>query len=515
MRFLKNSPAITLDDILVIQDDDTDTLEVNKREEDHEEISIEEAVEAAVREDDGNQYDIISKTAFLIGIKEWVFESEEEPPKMETYIELSSNPNARTIRNLCIIRNQVAHNFPYINSFRQGKNNIVKMTDIIPQETLKELYESGINVYYSKHNPTGYIMHINKLIQTRIDGIRDIFPKWVNWDYLRDTFIMKGGDKEDDIKKEALKFHANMNFYPYRQFINWPASKEGNILKNDRRFLTLLYRWNDDIFADTGLVSDASAATKDNIHLFVEESRKCVFIVDCENSDPYRLCAAIRSLGKERLAKIDKIILFDDVNTVPAWKMLSSYIDIPVEYILIERIKENKSLTDVKLATRACREFYKNDVDSFVLVSSDSDYWGLMEGLPEARFLMMVEHDKCSCQLKGALLSKNIFYCYLDNFYIGGAEDLKRDAINREIARQITRTAVFDLNHAMEEALKKARIEMPKDKMKEFIIDTMADHLRISVNEDGMAELSYMDEWQVFESENDEESISGWEKPCC
>ena len=43
---------------------------------------------------------------------------------------------------------------------------------------------------------------------------------------------------------------------------------------------------------------------------------------------------------------------------------------------MIERIKQNKSLVDIKLTARACQEHYQKQVDSFVIVSSDSDYWG-------------------------------------------------------------------------------------------------------------------------------------------
>ena len=35
---------------------------------------------------------------------------------------------------------------------------------------------------------------------------------------------------------------------------------------------------------------------------------------------------------------------------------MRSYTSIPVEHILIERIKQNKSLVDIKLTARACQE---------------------------------------------------------------------------------------------------------------------------------------------------------------
>lgn len=54
--------------------------------------------------------------------------------------------------------------------------------------------------------------------------------------------------------------------------------------------------------------------------------------------------------------------------------MDAKYGSIPVEHIMTERIKQNKSLVDIKLTARACQEHYQNHVDSFVIVSSDSDY---------------------------------------------------------------------------------------------------------------------------------------------
>ena len=56
------------------------------------------------------------------------------------------------------------------------------------------------------------------------------------------------------------------------------------------------------------------------------------------------------------LQKITAIILFDDVHTATAWRILENYTRIPVEHIMIERIKQNKSLVDIKLTARACQE---------------------------------------------------------------------------------------------------------------------------------------------------------------
>lgn len=52
-------------------------------------------------------------------------------------------------------------------------------------------------------------------------------------------------------------------------------------------------------------VSNVSDSTKDNIYRFIEDSKRTVFLEDCENSDPYALCAAVRKLDPGRLSRID------------------------------------------------------------------------------------------------------------------------------------------------------------------------------------------------------------------
>ena len=40
-------------------------------------------------------------------------------------------------------------------------------------------------------------------------------------------------------------------------YINWHPHDEGNILYNDKKFVTLLYQWHDDEFTEYSKVSDA------------------------------------------------------------------------------------------------------------------------------------------------------------------------------------------------------------------------------------------------------------------
>ncbi|WP_035778834.1 NYN domain-containing protein [Butyrivibrio sp. MC2013] len=440
----------------------------------------------------GEQFDIVSRVAYLLGINKKFFENEYEPVKAEIYRKLEKDKKARIIRNLCILRTQLEHNFLKVcHGIQQEGRSIMGMPEYMPIAAMQSLYDDGIEIYVHLKEPTPYLINLNKNIKSRINNCRDLFPQWINWDYLSDIFIMPDGLTEEGTKRAAAFYYENMNYYPYKQYLNWPASDEGNILLNDRKFVTLLYRWNNDEFQNLSLVSDVSDRTKANIYTYIENSDKCVFIVDCENSDPYSLCAAIRNLDPERLEKIEKIILFDDIHAASAWEILSSYVSIPVEYIMIERLKDNKSLADVKVAARTCREYYTNNVDSFVLVSSDSDYWGLMEELPEARFLVMVEHDKVSYALKETLIKNDIFYCYIDSFYAGGADDIKTDAIQKELARSIKASLDLNLNSLMNEVLNRTRIEMTDEEVKSFIKRKIKNQLEIDIADDGEVSLNY------------------------
>ena len=434
----------------------------------------------------GEQYEIVSKVAYLIGVGKIFFEKEHEPPKIDIYEKLEKEKKARIIRNLCKLRTQLEINFLRVcHGIQREGRSMMAMPEYLPTECFEQLDHDGVQIYVQLKEPSKFLFHINRTIKERINNCKDLFPDWINWAYLSDIFIMPDGLTEAGTKAEAQFYYENQKYYPYKQYMNWPADDQGNILWCDEKFVTLLYQWNGDEFTDLSRVSDVSDRTKANIYTFIEDSEKCIFIVDCENSDPYNLCAAIRNLDPEELSKIDKIILFDDVHAASAWEMLASYIDIPVEYVLIERLKDNKSLADVKVVARTCKEFYENKVDSFVLVSSDSDYWGLIEEMPGAHFLIMVEHDKCSHVLKETLVNNGIFYCYIDDFYAGGGDEIKADALKREISHLLGASLDLNLAQLLEDALDRTRIEMSAPEKKKYIKEKLKDRLCVIIDDEG------------------------------
>lgn len=344
-----------------------------------------EALEADKARYKDSTYEIVSKVAYLIGVPKRIFENEYEPPKMEVYERLEQDKAARIIRHLCMIRTAIERNFKHINErMRFDYTSIYNLPEYIPQDSMAQLTSDGINfVKKSSKKLCHHVIEINKLIADRINNCKKLFPLWLNWQYIKNLFVMPDGLTEDGTKAAADIYYAHLLFYPYQIYINWPPKEEGNILYNDKK--------------------------------------------------------------------------------------LESFTAIPVEHMMIERVKQNKSLVDVMLISRTCQEHYKNNVDSFILVSSDSDYWGLISSLEDARFMVMIERESCGPDLKNALTDAGIFYCYIDDFYSGNTEDIKQSALFKEMYRYIDNAVRLNIFEMLDAAIYATRIEMSSAEKQQFI----------------------------------------------
>ena len=431
-------------------------------------------------------YELVSKVAYLIGVPKRIFENEHEAPQLEIYEQLDNDKTARIVRNLCVVRTSIERNFKHINDkMRMEYKTILSMPEYVPSDSLNQLTADGINfIKKSSTKLTHHIIEINRLISDRINNCKPLFPLWINWQYIKDIFIMPNGLTEEGTKLAADLYYSNLSYYPYQVYINWIPADEGNVLYNDKKFATLLYQWHNDYFGEMSKVSDAGTYVKSNIYDYIEDSDKVVVVVDCENSDPYKLVATLKNLNSDYTQKIASIILFDDVHTASAWRILEEFTKIPVEHMMIERVKQSKSLVDIMLTARACQEHYTNNVDSFIIVSSDSDYWGLIQSLPYARFLVMIEREKCGPDMKAALVSSGIFFCYIDDFYSANAEEIKHSALFREMYRYIDNHVQLNVNEMFSEALRATRIDMADAEKKQFFHRYIRS-MQMSISDDG------------------------------
>lgn len=433
-------------------------------------------------------YFVVSRVAYLIGVPKNIFENEHEPPQLECYDRLENEAQARIVRNLCVLRTEIERNFGKIfQEMRDNLKNLHSLPEYISQESLKQLAEDGICIEKANSTPSQYIIEINRNICNRINNCKDLFPLWLNWDYIKELFIMPNGLNDVGIRAAAAQYYGNKSRYPYQVYINWDYVNAGNILYNDKKFVSLLYEAHQDYFTDMSKITDAGNLTKEGIYRFLEKNEKIDVVVDCENSDPYKLYATLNNLDQNALLpKISKIILFDDVHTTPAWKILEKFTDIPIEHILIERVKENKSLVDIRLTTGTCREYYQNGVSAFILVSSDSDYWGLISAMPELHFFVMVESEKCGPDIKKALIDSGISYCYIDDFCTGNSNEIKTTAVLGEVRQTVDQSFHLNMKQVLEDACRVTRAEMSTGEMKQFY-ERYIKKMRVVIASDGEA----------------------------
>lgn len=233
---------------------------------------------------------------------------------------------------------------------------------------------------------------------------------------------------------------------------------------------------------------DAVEDTKENIYEFIRESMRVVIVVDCENSDVYKLYGVLKNLNSEQMSKIEKIILYDDYHTSCGWDWLEKFIHIPVFHEEVERVTDRKSLVDIKMTAGVCEAYYKDNIDSFILCSSDSDYWGLISSVKDAHFLVMYEYSKCGQSIKDALTKRCIFHCSIDDFYTGNASDLKKKVMINEL-KNLTNDIVGKNGWEMTRQIyERTKITSTEREMKDFY-NKYVKSLRLKINEDGVFEI--------------------------
>ena len=415
-----------------------------------------------------NTYEIISKVGFLIGVNKGIFENENSTLDYNWFLLMEKEKSARIIRNLCALRTQLFRQYKKINpQIFYNMKNLDTLPEYISPELLQELEEDGIEVIHANWQLNQYIVFFSSEIKNRISECRHWFPIWINWDYIRELFIIPKISDNKQLKTIWGYYTNHLDRYPYQMFIQWKAQADGNILLNDEKFVNILYGIHGKIFYDKNKLKDASDYTKANIFSFIEHGENVAIVVDCENADLFKLYSMLSNLEASFIGKVKKIILYDDIHTSSGWKLLNRFVDISVEHKIVARVKDDKSLVDMKLAVGTCREYYQNHIDSFILVSSDSDYWGLITEMPECRFMVMVEYEKSSAAIINAMKEKDISYCYIDDFCSSNLEAIQSEALLMEM-RSYFKEHSFSIQEILQTAVNNTRVTMSKQELEEF-----------------------------------------------
>ena len=429
------------------------------------------------------QHDIADTVGYLLGVP-------QEHINEETYTQLQKMKPARVIRNLCTLRSDLIRNGSMAcNAMKLDKTkSLLGQKEYISADAQKQLAADHINWHKgSVRHLAECVISLNNEISNRINNCKDLFPVWLRWDFIKALFIMPGGTTKKGVDTAIAQFLESKKLYPYQVWLNWRPKDVGNILFDDQKFVSSLYAQNNFTFNATSRVSDMGGFVKEKIYEFIGSGQKVVMAVDCENADPFKVCAAVKGLPEKYAKKVSKIILFDDNKTSPVWRKLQNFLDIPVEHITVERIVKFKSLVDTTLTATVSKEHYLNGVDAFILVSSDSDYWGLISTLTDAKFLVMVERQCCGADLKEALKESDIYHCYIDDFYTGDVDDIKYRIILQSATSALEEVAI-DLNEILNRAVSENFVDLSGTERRQ-LFDNYLRKASLTIDDKGVAHI--------------------------
>ena len=96
----------------------------------------------------------------------------------------------------------------------------------------------------------------------------------------------------------------------------------------------------------------------------------------------------------------------------------------------------------------------------------------------------MIEREKCGPDMKNALIESGIFYCYIDDFYSGNAEEIRHSAILKEMGEYLARTVKLNVKTMLDEALRATRLEMAAVERKQFF-DKYIQSMKLTIDENG------------------------------
>lgn len=363
-------------------------------------------------------------------------------------------------RKLCSLRSLIIAKFTEINEqFRNG----VQLADIsMTARLVADLAKYDVEIVNSG-SLSRNVMELNEWIDERMEkialGFKGIPQKWI-----QELFRMPNGNDVDGVRAAVRRYRQFKNFYPYQKYINWPFAetpeekRSKNILGNDRELHELLAEIHRN---KAVLLTD-----------FIGTAKDVVVVVDCENSDAQRLYDSLAFMKQY----LRKIILIDDTHTNLMWdELVREYRNegIRVEHDELPRLKEQKSLVDLRMVAKTCEEYYKNHVEHFILVTSDSDVWALITSLPDADIMVLAERCKSGDVFIEALTQHSIKYVFMED--ITEESTLLMDRIMRkEIEKQMSRSYI-DVRRIVTTAAEKLNLYLDKETIDLYVSEALGE----------------------------------------
>ena len=146
---------------------------------------------------------------------------------------------------------------------------------------MSEINELSEDIPFTNKTVIDDIAVIEKVLNRKIDDVLTILPSWVEKKFIKKLFLINTA-----FASELKKFRRNRNLYPYSAYINWEPKPAGNILLNDRRFLSIIYRENGAQFHDIEKINKVNVHTVMSVYEYIEQTNGNISPAPPSNSSP-------------------------------------------------------------------------------------------------------------------------------------------------------------------------------------------------------------------------------------
>lgn len=363
-------------------------------------------------------------------------------------------------RKLCSLRSVIIANFTDINE--QFRNHMPLEEISQTARLVADLAKYNITIENAA-SLSRNVMELNEMIDARIEKISLGF-KGIPQEWIQEMFHMPNGDGVDGVRVAVRRYRQFKNFHPYQKYVNWPFAetpeekRSKNIFGNDKELMAML--------------AEIHANKSSQLFDFVGTAADLVVVVDCENSDAQRLYDSLKPVR----SRLKKVILIDDAHTNAMWdEMVRDYTEagVVVEHDELPRLKEQKSLVDLRMVAKTCEEFYKNTIQHFILASSDSDIWALISSLPDANIMVLAEQCKCGDVLVEKLTQNNIPLVFMEDVAEDSTELMDR-IMHKQIEAMMSKSYI-DVRRIVVNAAQKLNLYLEKDTIDKYTSEALAE----------------------------------------
>lgn len=323
---------------------------------------------------------------YLMGLERHILEKDyiEDYSYSGGLTTLDSIEDAHIVRCASRIRQKVYRNYSQYRAVTDFEETASEYFN----EELIYLKEKGLDLgqaFRSTYSIISVINRLTEIIATRISKVLKQL-KFPYPDVVEHLFYMFNvTDKSLDKYIKAMQ--ANRAKYPYMMYIT-RNSRLGTYLphlfQNDKTFIIGCFNLAEESYEldtlDIPFFEWSCLGVEDVAKLPIDTSTH--FYVDCDNVSYFTFLALLESLKSTAKATDMHVFnLYIDETTSGLWRM-TSHLEHPLFYfniIEVERVKYTKSVVDIVMVAHIAQNSVKNEDIPAVIVSSDSDYIGLIQ----------------------------------------------------------------------------------------------------------------------------------------